>query len=198
MLGKEIKTILSKKAIKADKFRREAYLDLKAKNASYKSKLKKAKKAGDREAFLDAMKEIDVSGESQYRTEVNGTVEFNFRNTVVSVKRSYLERLKDPAKYVNKMYLNKTLTQIKRLESKGKTTEASGLIELAWKTNDKIITDSKKQKSFREKLRKINKKVGGKDPKEFNIKRNKDGTQEETSYAVIHETAGNTVNVTVI
>jgi len=198
VLGKEIKDILSKKASKPNRFARMAYQELKDSNSEIKKQLRKAKKSGDRKKMLELIDKLEIGAEDELRNEIKGTVEFTFRNTKVSVKRSYLEKLKDPEKYVNKLYLNKTLNQIKRLEAKGKETEASGLIELAWKTNDKIRTDKAKQKSFKAKLRRLNKKVKGKNVKEFNIRRDKEGNEIETEYSIIYSTSGSVIDVTVI
>lgn len=198
MLGKEIKDILSKKASKPNRFTRMAYQELKDSNSEIKKQLRKAKKSGDRKKMLELIDKLEIGSEDELRNEIKGTIEFTFRNTKVSVKRSYLEKLKDPEKYVNKLYLNKTLNQIKKLESKGKETEAAGLIELAWKTNDKIRTDKAKQKSFKAKLRRLNKKVKGKNVKEFNIRRDKEGNEIETEYSIIYSTSGSVIDVTVI
>jgi uncharacterized protein (DUF2147 family) len=198
VLDKEIKLILGKPLAKANRYIRAEYLALKEENNDLKKQLRRAKKSGDRKEIIELTNKIDYSTEAKLKNQVNETVDFNFRNTKVTVKRSYLEKLKDPEKYVNKMYLNKTLNQIKKLEAKGYKTQAAGLVELAWKTNDKLRTDKSKQKAYKEKLKRINKRVEGKDPKEFNIKRKKDGETEQTEYAIIYDTKNATVSVTVI
>jgi len=193
VLKKEIKTILSSKSKPVSRYQKLEYEAIKEANKEIRKELRKAKREGDRAKYVELIKDLDTDTENELRNEINKTVEFSYRNTSISVKRDYLSKLKDPEKYVNKMYLNKTYKQIEKLTKEGRESEALGLVKLAEKSVNKLKTDKAKVKSYSNKLNKAKKNL-----KEKLSAPEEEDEEEETSYNAIFSTSGSIIDITLI
>lgn len=190
MLKEELKDLLSKKSASNDKRVRQEYEEVRSYNKEVTKELKQARKEKDFETIKKLTKERDIELEIELRNEVQNTVRIEFRNTAIEVDRSKVANLKNPDKYINKLYFNRTTKQIQDLIDKGEESQAKGLIKLAEKSLDKLSTDRRKERQVRRELERMKEDVDW----DFED----DEPDEGDSYDVVYTTSGSVVNVTVI
>lgn len=201
MLKDELQLLFGQKAKSRQerKYLRIEYEELKEHNNALKKDFKRARSKGDFEAMADITNQLDPALEEELRQEVKGTIKIKFRNTSFELDKGNLKRLKNPDKYVNKLYFNKSLKQIDALIDKGFIKEAGGLIQLLEKS-DNLKTDRRKEKEIERKINKLKTKLRGKAIKKGIDSRSSlgEGQEEGKLYDVIFITSGSVLTVTVI
>lgn len=199
MLKEELEDLFNKRVKGADKRTLKEYEDLKSYNREVNEQLKLAREDKDYEKIKELISEKDTELEVELRNKINDTIRFEFRNTSLELDASKLEKMKNPDRYVNQLYFNRTSKQIDRLIKQGKESQAEGLIKLATKSLDKLDVGKAKEKAIRKSLRKQgNELTEEEDDYWDDYFDEQDGGEEPDTYEVIYTTSGSVVGITVV
>lgn len=177
---------------------KQAYEEIKEDNKFWRKEFRKARSKGDFGQMARITEKIDSNLEKQLKAELEDKIVFKFRNTEIQVKEDYINKLKDPDKYVNKLYFNKTLRQAKKAIKEGKSKQASGLLELAYKSQKTLQTDLKKERQVSKEISRLNRKLKNED--RINKKQiDKDyNADEATSVDVIYTGSGQIIEALIL
>jgi len=195
VLKDELKAILKDKGMskKQQKAARQAYEEIRDSNKELAKELRKAKKSKDFDKMAEILPNIDKNLERELRLEASNKIEVRFRNTSIDVDRSYVSKLKDPDKYVNKLYFNKTFKQVERLIDSGRFGEAKGLLKIAERSKETLPTDKRKSRQIDEQIERLSEELEG---LEYDIEDIE--AEEDETYDPIFTSGGSSITVTVI
>lgn len=192
MLKDELLSLFNGKNIpkKQQKAAKIEFQEIRGEHQEIQKQLKAAKKAKDTAKMATLTSKLDLNLERELRLESENKVQVKFRNTELDLDRSHIQKLKNPDKYVNKLYFNKSFKQVDKLIKQGKETEAKGLLKILSRSKDTLVTDDKKE-------REIEKKIDSYIDDNLWDKNEIEGEEEEL-YDALFSSGGSSITVTTI
>ncbi len=192
MLKDELLSLFNGKNIpkKQQKAAKIEFQEIRGEHQEIQKQLKAAKKAKDTAKMAALTSKLDLNLERELRLESENKVQVKFRNTELDLDRSHIQKLKNPDKYVNKLYFNKSFKQVDKLIKQGKETEAKGLLKILSRSKDALVTDDKKE-------REIEKKIDSYIDDNLWDKNEIEGEEEEL-YDALFSSGGSSITVTTI
>lgn len=192
MLKDELLSLFNGKNIpkKQQKAAKIEFQEIRGEHQEIQKQLKAAKKAKDTAKMATLTSKLDLNLERELRLESENKVQVKFRNTELDLDRSHIQKLKNPDKYVNKLYFNKSFKQVDKLIKQGKETEAKGLLKILSRSKDALVTDDKKE-------REIEKKIDSYIDDNLWDKNEIEGEEEEL-YDALFSSGGSSITVTTI
>lgn len=192
MLKDELLSLFNGKNIpkKQQKAAKIEFQEIRGEHQEIQKQLKAAKKAKDTAKMAALTSKLDLNLERELRLESENKVQVKFRNTELDLDRSHIQKLKNPDKYVNKLYFNKSFKQVDKLIKQGKETEAKGLLKILSRSKDTLVTDDKKE-------REIEKKIDSYIDDNLWDKNEIEGEEEEL-YDALFSSGGSSITVTTI
>lgn len=192
MLKDELLSLFNGKNIpkKQQKAAKIEFQEIRSEHQEIQKQLKAAKKAKDTAKMAALTSKLDLNLERELRLESENKVQVKFRNTELDLDRSHIQKLKNPDKYVNKLYFNKSFKQVDKLIKQGKETEAKGLLKILSRSKDALVTDDKKE-------REIEKKIDSYIDDNLWDKNEIEGEEEEL-YDALFSSGGSSITVTTI
>lgn len=192
MLKDELLSLFNGKNIpkKQQKAAKIEFREIRGEHQEIQKQLKAAKKAKDTAKMAALTSKLDLNLERELRLESENKVQVKFRNTELDLDRSHIQKLKNPDKYVNKLYFNKSFKQVDKLIKQGKETEAKGLLKILSRSKDALVTDDKKE-------REIEKKIDSYIDDNLWDKNEIEGEEEEL-YDALFSSGGSSITVTTI
>lgn len=192
MLKDELLSLFNGKNIpkKQQKAAKIEFQEIRGEHQEIQKQLKAAKKAKDTAKMAVLTSKLDLNLERELRLESENKVQVKFRNTELDLDRSHIQKLKNPDKYVNKLYFNKSFKQVDKLIKQGKETEAKGLLKILSRSKDALVTDDKKE-------REIEKKIDSYIDDNLWDKNEIEGEEEEL-YDALFSSGGSSITVTTI
>lgn len=193
--GEINKAINQSESEKSKKQLKKEYNKLKKQNKEIKKQIGIAKRKKDFKKVVFLTQDLRTQRQKELENKLTDRISIRFNNTTISVKKSYLKRIKNKEKYIENIYVNKTETQIKKLIEEGNFLEADGLTRLL----EKGDFSSKKAKEKAERIsEEYSEKIREKAKKELDIKFLTKREESEENYTNIVTSSGNLININII